>query len=393
MALPVQAAPERANDRQRRAASEEVVKHRAEVAKWKAIVANYQQPHAGRATWQLATTLGSYLAVWFLIYLTLDVSWWLTVPLALLAGGLLVRVFIIFHDCGHGSFYASRFANDFWGFVTGLFTFTPYFHWRGEHAIHHGATGDLERRGVGDIWTMTVQEYIESSRWRRFSYRLARNPIVLFVLAPVVLFLVVQRFPRKGATKVERHSVWWMNFAALVFVATMSLVFGFVPFLLLQLFVMMVAGSAGVWLFYLQHQFEDVYWERSENWDYAAAALQGSSFFKLPRILQWFSGNIGFHHIHHLSPRIPNYNLERCHHSDPMFQEVKPMTLFGSIKSLGLRLWDESSKKLVGWRHVRQVRKAVRDAARSAASNGTASNGTANGAVHPAAAEPTPGDK
>ncbi|MBK9129642.1 MAG: fatty acid desaturase [Phycisphaerales bacterium] len=386
--MPAPTTPDRTDNRQRRAASEEVVKHRAEVARWKAIVANYQQPHAGRATWQLVTTLGSYLAVWFLIYLTLDVSWWLTVPLALLAGGLLVRVFIIFHDCGHGSFFASRFANDFWGCVTGLLTFTPYYHWRGEHAIHHGATGDLERRGVGDIWTMTVQEYIESSRWKRFSYRLARNPFVLFVLAPVVLFLIVQRFPRKGATKVERHSVWWMNFAALVFVATMSLVFGLVPFILLQLFVMMVAGSAGVWLFYLQHQFEDVYWERSENWDYAAAALQGSSFFKLPRILQWFSGNIGFHHIHHLSPRIPNYNLERCHHSDPMFQEVKPMTLFGSIKSLGLRLWDESSKKLVGWRHVRQVRKAVRDAARSAASNGTA-----NGVAPTAVADQTPGDK
>ena len=360
---------------------------------WKQVVARFQQPSAPRALWQLANSVVPYLGLWCLMYFSVQVSWWLTLPLAVLAAGFLVRIFIIFHDCGHGSFYASRFANDFWGFVTGLLTFTPYFHWRGEHAIHHGATGDLERRGVGDIWTMTVQEYIESSRWKRFSYRLARNPFVLFVLAPVVLFLVLQRFPRSGATKVERHSVWWMNFAALVMGVAMSLVFGLVPYLVLQLVVLMVAGTAGIWLFYLQHQFEDAYWERSENWDYAAAALQGSSFFKLPRILQWFSGNIGFHHIHHLSPRIPNYNLERCHHSDPMFQEVKPMTLLGSLKSLGLRLWDESSKKLVGWRHVRQVRKAAREAARGAANGGAASTGTANGVVHAAVAEPTPGDK
>ena len=331
---------------------------RAEVATWKTLVAKYQEPHAGRATWQLVNTLGGYIAVWVLMYLSLDVSWWLTLPLALLAGGLLVRVFIIFHDCGHGSFFASRFANDFWGFVTGLLTFTPYYHWRGEHAIHHGATGDLDRRGIGDVWTMTVQEYVESSRWRRFAYRLARNPIVLFVIAPLVLFLVLQRGCRTGAKRHERLSVWWMNLALLVMVVGMSFLFGVLPYLVIQLTVMMVAGAGGVWLFYLQHQFEDAYWERGKDWDYEEAALRGSSFFKLPRVLQWFSGNIGFHHIHHLSPRIPNYNLESCHLSDPMFQEVKPMTLIGSLKSLGLRLWDESSKKLISFRHLRKVQKA-----------------------------------
>jgi omega-6 fatty acid desaturase (delta-12 desaturase) len=328
---------------------------RAEAARWKAIVEVYQQPHAGRATWQLVNTLGAYAAVWFLIHLSLDVSWWLTGPLVVLAGGLLVRVFIIFHDCGHGSFFASRFANDFWGCVTGLLTFTPYYHWRGEHAIHHGATGDLDRRGIGDVWTMTVQEYLDASRWKRFSYRLARNPVVLFVVAPLALFLVLQRFPRAGAKPHERHCVWWMNAALLALVVGMSFVFGFPAFVVLQLLVLMVAGAAGVWLFYLQHQFEDAYWERGEDWDYAAAALRGSSFFQLPRVLQWFSGNIGFHHVHHLSPRIPNYNLERCHNSDPMFHSVKPMTLFASLRSLGLRLWDESSKKLIGWRQLRRV--------------------------------------
>jgi omega-6 fatty acid desaturase (delta-12 desaturase) len=343
--------------------TEDAVAHAAAVANWKAIVATYQRPHAGRATWQIVDTVGSYAALWFLMYLSLGVSWWLTFALAVLAGGLLVRVFIIFHDCGHGSFYASRFANEFWGFVTGILTFTPYYHWRGEHAIHHGATGDLDRRGIGDIWTMTVQEYLEASRWKQFSYRLARNPVVLFVIAPLVLFLALQRVPRAGATQRERHSVWWMNLALLAMVVAMMMAFGVLPYLLIQLTIQMVGGAVGVWLFYLQHQFEDAYWERGDDWDYAAAALQGSSFFALPKLLQWFSGNIGFHHVHHLSPRIPNYNLQRCHESHPLFRSVRPMTLFGSLRSLGLRLWDESSRKLVGWRHLRELRRARRDKA------------------------------
>jgi omega-6 fatty acid desaturase (delta-12 desaturase) len=328
-----------------------------DVAAWKAIVTKHQAPNVWSATWQLVNTIGSYVAVWVLIYLSLDVSWWLTIPLALLASGLQVRTFIIFHDCGHGSFFASRFANDFWGFVTGLLTFTPYYHWRGEHAVHHGSAGDLDRRGIGDVWTMTVQEYLEASVWKRFAYRLARNPIVLFGIAPLVLFLIVQRFPGAAASQRERRSVWWMNGAILAYVVVMGVIFGVLPFLVIQLTVMVVAGCAGVWLFYLQHQFEDAYWERGADWDYTDAALRGSSYFKLPKVLQWFSGNIGFHHIHHLSPRIPNYNLQRCHDSDPMFQSVRPMTLLGGLKTLGLRLWDESSKKLVGFRHLKKAKR------------------------------------
>jgi omega-6 fatty acid desaturase (delta-12 desaturase) len=300
------------------------------------------------------------------MYLALQVSWWLVVPLAVLAGGVLVRVFILFHDCGHGSFFASRLANDVWGFVAGLATFTPYYQWRWEHSQHHATAGNLDQRGVGDVWTLTVQEYLESSRWKRFAYRLARNPVVLFVLAPLFLFVVMQRIPSRTASARERHSVWWMNLALLGMVGAMSLTIGFVPYLLVQLTAMTVAGSAGVWLFYVQHQFEDAYWERGADWDYTEAALAGSSFYKLPRILQWFSGNIGFHHIHHLSPRIPNYNLERCHRSDPFFHDVKPVTLLGSLKSLTLRLWDESGKRLVGYRHVRELRKARAKEARAA---------------------------
>lgn len=330
------------------------------ITEWKKIVAKFQTPATGRALWQVANTFIPYGLLWYLMYLSLAVSWWLTVPLAVLAGAFLVRVFIIFHDCGHGSFFKSRRANDVLGFIAGVLTLTPYYHWRWEHAIHHASAGDLDKRGVGDVWTMTVQEYLESSRWKRFAYRLARNPLVLFVIAPLYIFVIRQRFPSAKANPRERWSVYWMNLAILGVAAALSWPFGLVPYLLIQLMVMAVAGGAGVWMFYVQHQFEEVYWERSEEWDYTAAALQGSSFYKLPRVLQWFSGNIGFHHIHHLSSRIPNYHLERCHRSHPMFRNVKPITLRSSLKSFPLRLWDEKSRKLVGYRHLKHLRRRPR---------------------------------
>lgn len=326
---------------------------------WQAIVKRWQEPSLIRACWQLVATLGCYLAIWVGIYWSLSVSWWLTAPLTVLAGVLLVRVFILFHDCGHGSFFRSRTANDWVGTVLGVLTWTPYEHWRAEHAIHHATTCDLGRRGTGDVWTMTVQEYLQASRWQRFAYRLARNPVVLFGIAPLVLFLFLERWPRAGARPRERRSVWFTNFAIAAMVVGLGFVFGFLPYLVIQLSVMAVAGSIGVWLFYLQHQFEDTYWERGEDWDYVAAALQGSSFFKMPRVLQWLTGNIGFHHVHHLSARIPNYNLQRCHESSPLFQTVRPMTLLGSLRSLSLRLWDESTKKLVGFRHVRRLQRVA----------------------------------
>jgi omega-6 fatty acid desaturase (delta-12 desaturase) len=328
-----------------------------DVGEWKKIVAEFQKPSTGRALWQIVNTLGPYALLWYLMHRSLAVSWWITVPLAILAGAFLVRVFIIFHDCGHGSFFKSRKANDVMGFISGILTFTPYYHWRWEHAIHHASAGDLDKRGTGDVWTMTVQEYLESSRWKRFAYRLARNPVVLFVIAPLFLFIIRQRFPSAQANRRERRSVHWMNLAILGMAVTLSWIYGVVPYLLIQLTVMAVAGAAGIWMFYVQHQFEDVYWERGADWDYTAAALEGSSFYKLPKILQWFSGNIGFHHIHHLSSRIPNYNLERCHRSHPMFRDVKPITLFSSLKSLTLRLWDEKRKKLVSYRHLKGFRR------------------------------------
>src|SRR6266436_4304347 len=330
---------------------------RSEAPAWKQVVAKYQQPSIWRSGWQGVNSLAPYAVLWYLMYLVQAISVWMALPLAVLAGAFLVRVFIIFHDCGHGSYFKSRKANEVVGFLTGLLTFTPFYQWRWDHAIHHATSGHLDKRGTGDLWTLTVEEYLASSRWRRFSYRLARNPIVLFVIAPLVVVLIKHRFPSSGANIRERNSVLWMNLALLGMAIGLSAIFGIVPYLIIQLTAMAVAGSAGFWLFYVQHQFEGVYWAREEQWDYVAAALKGSSFYKLPKILQWFSGNIGYHHIHHLSARIPNYNLERCHKAHLMFQQVKPLTLFASIKTISLRLWDEQRKKLVGFGHLKKMRK------------------------------------
>lgn len=334
--------------------------HQAKSVAWKEIVARYQKPALWRSAWQVVNTLVPYAAIWYLMYLSLSVSYWLTIPLAILAGGFMVRTFIIFHDCGHGSFFKSRKANDVLGFITGVLTLTPYYLWRWEHAVHHASSGDLDRRGMGDLWTLTVQEYLESSRWRRFAYRLARNPVVLFGIAPLFLFLIRHRFPKMKASKRERHSVYWTNLAVFGMAAALGWIFGLKAYLLIQFTVMMVAGSTGVWLFYVQHQFEGVYWERRGEWDYTTAALQGSSFYKLPKVLQWFTGSIGFHHIHHLSPGIPNYNLEKCHRAEPLFQTVPPVTLFSSFKSFTFRLWDEHRHRLVGYGYLRTLRRQQR---------------------------------
>ena len=323
---------------------------------WKKLVAEFQSPSPGRSLWQVANTLIPYVVLWGLMLWCSTISWWLVVPLVVLAAGFNVRLFIIFHDCGHGSFFKSQRANSILGFITGVLTLTPYQHWRWEHALHHSASGDLDRRGVGDIWTLTVREYLESSRWRRFGYRLNRNPFVLFVLAPLYLFLIHQRFPSKKARRRERMSVYWTNLACAGLFGTVGFLCGFKATLLIELLLVGIAGAAGVWLFYVQHQFEGVYWARKSEWNYTKAALEGSSFYKLPKILQWFSGSIGFHHIHHLSPAIPNYRLERCHNKVPLFQTVKPITLFEGFKSMTYRLWDEQRQKLVGYGALRKSR-------------------------------------
>jgi omega-6 fatty acid desaturase (delta-12 desaturase) len=260
-----------------------------------------------------------------------------------------VRVFIIMHDCAHGSFLASRRANDILGVVCGALALTPYYRWRWEHARHHATSGNLESRGIGDIWTMTVEEYRQSSRLRRLGYRLVRNPVCLFGVGPFWLMLAKERLPRGVPNRRAKRSVWWTNLFLLGMAALGVAVFGWLDYLVIQAIIIGVAGGAGIWLFYIQHQYEDAYWVSAEEWDFADAALRGSSYYKLPRVLQWFSGNIGFHHIHHLCPRIPNYRLARCHAANGTFQDVPVLTLRSSLRSLSLRLWDEAGEKLVGY--------------------------------------------
>lgn len=315
----------------------------------KANVARFQVSSLRKAQWQIFNSFAPYVLIWIAMVFALHISYWLMLPLAILAAGFLARIFIIFHDCGHASFFKSKRANNMLGVVAGLLNLTPYRHWRWQHGLHHGTAGDLDRRGTGDIWTLTVQEYIQSTRWRRIAYRFARNPIILFVIAPLYVFAVHHRFAVANAPKRERRSVHYTNWSLLGISIFMSAVIGLKEFLLIQLTVSAIAGAAGLWLFYVQHQFEGAYWARSGDWDYTAAALKGSSFYKLPKILQWFTGNIGFHHIHHLSPRIPNYHLERCHDSDPIFDAIKPVTLWASLKTLRFRLWDEQGNSFVGF--------------------------------------------
>jgi omega-6 fatty acid desaturase (delta-12 desaturase) len=320
---------------------------------WQEIIAKYQHPHFGKSTGQLLNTLIPYTLLWVVMIKCLSISYWLVLPLMVVAAGLLVRVFIIFHDCGHGSFFKSKRANNFWGYITGVLTFTPYQYWRHEHAVHHSHAGDLDERGWGDVWTMTVDEYLKAPRWTRIKYRLARNPFCLFVIGPPILFIIIHRLALGKSDDKGRKSVHLTNLGIVFVAAVMSSLVGLKAYLLIQLPIVMLAASAGIWLFYVQHQFEGVYWERHKEWNYVTEALSGSSFLKLPKILQWFTGNIGFHHVHHLSPRIPNYNLEACHKENRMFEQIKPISLLQSFRSLAFRLWDEKNKRLVGFEYLK----------------------------------------
>jgi acyl-lipid omega-6 desaturase (Delta-12 desaturase) len=313
----------------------------------------FQKSSPRAASWQIANSFVPYVGLWFAMVAALSVSYWLMLPLAILAAGFLARIFIIFHDCGHSSFFKTRRANTITGAVAGLLNLTPFRHWRWQHALHHGTAGDLDRRGDGDMWTLTVNEYLESSRRVRIAYRLVRNPIILFFIAPLYTFVVHHRFPVSKAPRRERWSVWGTNAVLLAVTALMSWVIGFWSFVAIQLTVSAIAGAIGLWLFYVQHQFEGAYWARNKDWNFESSALEGSSFYKLPKILQWFTGNIGFHHIHHLNPRIPNYLLERCHDADPHCLTIKPLTLLSSLKSLTFRLWDEQRQVFVGFAHLK----------------------------------------
>jgi len=320
-------------------------------------VSKYAQPDYRKAFVQIANTFLPYLGLWALMIYTVlhGLPVWTTLLLAVPASGFLVRIFILFHDCCHGAFFPSRSANRILGYIAGILVFTAYEDWKRTHVIHHAASGNLDQRGTGDIWTLTVDEYLSASRLKRFGYRLFRNPLVLFTLIPLVLFLVIQRFPSAGAKKRERNSVIYTNLAIAAIAAVISLTLGFQNYLLIQLPIIIMAASAGMWLFYVQHQYEDVYWARQHSWDLTSSGLEGSSYYKLPKVLQWIVGNIGLHHIHHVRANIPNYNLQRCYNEVPALQTVTPITLRKSLKSLWLNLWDEQKQKLVSFRSIRTL--------------------------------------
>jgi len=284
------------------------------------------------------------------MYYSLEISYWLTLALAIPTAGFLVRIFIIFHDCGHGSFFKSKKANTVVGYLTGILNFAPYHNWRYKHAQHHATCSDLDRRGIGDVWTLTSQEYLALPAQKKLSYRVYRHPLIMFGFGPLWLFLINHRFSPRDAKKRERRSVQLTNMGLLIVVVTMSLLIGIKAYLLIQLPVILMGGLMGIWLFYVQHQYEDVYWKRHDEWNFQDAALKGSSFYKLPAVLQWFTGTIGFHHVHHLNARIPNYNLQRCHEQIALFRDVKPLKFFTSLKSLRFRLYDEELGKMIGFR-------------------------------------------
>ena len=323
--------------------------------KWQGIVSKYAYPETWRSLWQGFNSVFPFFVMWYLMYRSLEIGYWLTLILAVFAGGFMTRMFIIFHDCCHGSFLRTMKANDRLGLVLGVLVLTPFYQWKHSHAIHHATAADLDRRGIGDVYTMTIEEYLAAPWYRKIGYRIMRSPIILFTVGSFLVFTVTHRFWEKEAGKRERNSVIWTNIAIAAVVGWLILEIGWVAFLLVEVPILLITCGAGVWLFYVQHNFDPTYWERHAEWEFFNAGMDGSSFYKLPKILQWFTGNIGFHHIHHLSPRIPNYKLEECHNENPVFQ-IEPLTFRKSLKSLFFRLWDEKEKSLVGWGALKKYR-------------------------------------
>ena len=323
---------------------------------WQEMVSPFQSPATGRAIWQLVNTIIPLFLMYYAMYRSLSYSYWLTLLLAFPTAGFIVRNFIIQHDCGHGSFFSSTRANDIVGTLCSFISVIPYYQWRHQHSIHHATSGNLSRRGIGDVDTITVREYLALSRWKKFCYAAYRNPVVMFLLGPIYVFGLASRFVDSKAGRREAGSVHLTNLAILTQIVGWSMVIGWKSLALIYVPTFIISGSLGIWLFYVQHQFEHSYWRDSSEWDYATSALYGSSYYKLPAILQWFTGNIGFHHIHHLSPRVPNYNLQRCHEETPLFRNVTTFGILRSLQCASLRLWDEERRQMVGFDHLKSLK-------------------------------------
>jgi acyl-lipid omega-6 desaturase (Delta-12 desaturase) len=317
----------------------------------------YREPNSTRGMFELVITAVPLAIIWILMWVTLDTGYWVCLLLAVPAAGFLVRLFMIQHDCGHGSFFRHRLANDWVGRVIGILTLTPYDFWRRTHALHHANSGNLDRRGLGDINTLTVREFLALSRWRQLQYRMYRHPIVMFGVGPAYLFVLRHRLP----TGLMR-SGWraWLsamatNIAIAVLITTMIRLVGVGPFLRVQLPITFLAASIGVWLFYVQHQFEDTCWDHDAGWNFHEAALHGSSYYNLPTVLRWFTANIVVHHVHHLCSRIPYYRLPQVLRDHPQLAAVGQLTLFQSLRCVRMALWDESRQRLIPFRDIHMV--------------------------------------
>ena len=328
-----------------------LVASHVEKPQWYKSLGAYAKPDNRIAYWQLFSTLALYFLIFALMVFTVKdgYSYGITLSLAVLAAAVFVRIFIFFHDCTHGSFVHSPRWNRNLGYLCGILTFTPFNDWRRSHAAHHMTSGDLDRRGMGDITTMTVEEYLEASPRQRLYYRLYRNPWIMFTIGPAYYFLLRNRWPSKGAHKSDLGSVIYTDLALLVIAGIATWAFGFKTYLMVQLPILLFAATFGVWLFYVQHQYEGVYWARHDEWDPWKAALEGASFYQLPKMLQWLTGNIGYHHIHHARPGIPNYYLQKCYDEIAELREVKPLTMRDSLRCLRLNLWDEENRRLISF--------------------------------------------
>ena len=313
-------------------------------------------PDARRSILQLITTGAAFAAMLVVMAAASHEYYWLTLLLAIPAAGLLVRLFIIQHDCGHGSFFRSRASNDAVGRALSVLTLTPYEHWKQGHAAHHASTGNLDRRGRGDVETWTVAEYQASTPLKKLFYRLYRNPFVMVVIGAPLNFIILQRLPLGSALRDSEslRSVLSLNAALLLTFGLAIALLGVLPVLGTYLPVIIIASWVGNWLFYVQHQFDETHWDRDDTWNFHVAAVIGSSYFQLPRILQWFSGNIGLHHVHHLCSRVPNYRLQACHDAAPELRDVtRVVTLRSSLAGWRLALWDEGRRTLVGFRDLK----------------------------------------
>jgi omega-6 fatty acid desaturase (delta-12 desaturase) len=324
--------------------------HTSSSVGYRSMMIPYREPQLRRSLTQLGTSIVPFVALWALMWFSLQYSVVLTLALAFPAAGFLVRLFILQHDCGHGSFFKSKTANDALGRALSILTFTPYDRWRKNHAIHHATSGDLDRRGCGDVHMLTVGEYRKRSFARRLLYRVHRHPFVLFGIGAFLYFVVWQRFTfyERHLSKTERAGVYWTNLALIAAVALMSWLVGFKQLLLIHVPPMAIAASAGAWLFYVQHHFDSTYWRRNDDWNYFDAGLIGSSLYELPAVLRWFTADIGIHHVHHLDSQIPNYRLRECLDANPELQRVARLTLWSSLSCVSLKLWDEEKSEMVG---------------------------------------------